>query len=240
MQHNSQTLAETACIYLTTDGSVASSWQPQLSSSDPYSSFCDVAALNNNTIIAVGYHQSFGYPLVACSTDNGITWTSVTLPTTITGPIHSIACDPITENVWIGGTGWIATGKWAANNTSWTVNNTITTSSGNRAVSSLSTHTTVSGTSTVSRTVATVGNRVYYTSDNYDWGYTEVQGYILISSCYNPLYAQGSGSDSWWFGTHALLNQYDAWVGSGDPTTGSAWSLSPTKIGVHAGSLIMA
>jgi hypothetical protein len=113
-------LIESATTWTSSSAFDSSSWTARYNLLRPSSSYLNqVMSLGSNTVISVGVQLNNSVPLLLRSNDDAATWDRITLPTSWRGALHSVAHDAVSNRVWLGGMGWIATGVWADAATSW-------------------------------------------------------------------------------------------------------------------------
>lgn len=191
MEKNPITRGETATIWVSGNGLVAT-WARIWITLHPTSILFDVTSLGSSNLLAVGATNDLQQPLILWSQDWGSTWTPVEPTEQMNGPVHSVAHDPVTDRVWLGGRGWVATGVWNNDSTVWTVNQGL----GVKPITTLAYARDV--------LVALGGNTAWVSEGGSDWSSATAPGYQLLSAvrCF----------DQWWIGASSLLNQHTGFV----------------------------
>ena len=192
--------------------------------------------------LAVGSKEGGASPFMVVGPRDG-PWTEVALPSRLPGPILSVAYHytnggidhSATNQVWIGGTGYVATATWATTPV-WSINQTIAIGGVPVGVTRLVVL-TING-ATV--TLALAGSGVWYTANNRDWYWVSQPGYNFSDAA--VYHDTVLNSDRIYFGVWGLLNQYTGFVGEFDHSTPSL-TLTGFDTGanaIHAQTLIVA
>lgn len=164
-------LVEGATTWTSSNAFDSSSWTARYNLLGSSSSYLNqTASLGSNTVISVGAQLNSSMPLLLRSNDGAATWDRITLPASWRGPLHSVAHDAVSNRVWLGGTGWIATGVWADDVTTWQVIRVAQA----KPVRTLLHH--------QGRVVATTLDQAWISSNGFDFDGLHQPGHSFVSS----------------------------------------------------------
>ena len=199
------TLVEQATVFVSDDGEDSSVWIQQYQDPNSYSGLTDIVSLGGSNLLAVGYQNGMKDPLMLFSSNNGISWQSIVVNPVLQGPLFSVSYNSITNRIWIGGQGWIATAIWSGVATNYVVSNNLLNNGKARSITAIANR--------GNEAVAVGANTVWYSTNNTDWNSFRQDGYTFVSA-YNY-------QSKWYLGTTSTMNRYTAFVLTGISGTAS-------------------
>jgi hypothetical protein len=205
MEKNLTDLTESAVVLVSYSGT-ESTWYRTYSTEHENTMLYDAALLGNNSWVVVGGVNQHS-PLMLWSQDQGLNWTQVLLPSYLNSSITSVAYHNVSNTMWVGGKGWIATGIWQDVSTQWSVNDAIRDSGLAVPVTRII-HADVMSQPI---TLAISGSSLFASVNDVDWSSTSWPGYRLgdVACFFNSVHQQYEIYTSAW----GLLNQYTGFVG---------------------------
>lgn len=208
---NSSNRDEQATVFTTNDGADSSVWVQQFLYPNSYSGFCDIASLGGSQLIAVGYQNGLNNALVAFTSD-GIIWQTLDLDPQLTGAIFSVSYDAVSNRIWLGGQGWIATGLWNQTATQFSISRNLRSNGKPRAVTAIANN--------GNQVVACQASNAWFSSNGTDWYAAAQPGYNFESAAWF--------ANKWYLGCTSTLNQYTGFVMTIN-------GLSPSLVGFNNG-----
>ena len=114
-------LSEQATVFTSTNAFDGFSWYALQILPNRMSCLMDVVSLPAGQLVAVGINTD------TAPTQSVLTWGTlntpwqvISLPPELQGGIYSVKYDAALNRLWLGGAGWVATGIWTQNSTTWT------------------------------------------------------------------------------------------------------------------------
>lgn len=206
-EKNQSTYSETAFVATSGNGIESTFARTWISRGLPSTLF-DLTFATGSTWIAVGSTTDQITPILLSSSNGAQHWTTNIPPSM--GALYSVAFDPATSRIWVGGKGKIATGIWNGDQTQWVINDSLTDNGKNKPIGKIFSC-VISG---VTLTIALAGSTIWYSTNSVDWQSVSKVGYTfadvvyynstLIFSVWGPLF-QYTGFTSVWTPTSTAM-----------------------------------